>query len=917
MDVAADSGGSTGAEDGLPPPRRLSLFAGDAASVHKRLAAKLDELAVGGGGSEGEGDAPSMPDSMPAPLGRTRLEPIASTSGAGGSGSARSVLPPLKRPRRHRRASTARMSRKPPALEVPAVESAATSSARLLREEAARAVAAPAAAAGDEAPPSPSSSPSPAVEGSEEDAGGLDEDAKEGDLAVIRSGGSDLHTSSESSSSPAGSIAEEGGDGESTAAGEEQAEEHDKEHATPVKTPTGEADKPAVTPLAPVPRRRLEFAAKAVMRMRKRIQERKREMEAAAAAAAKPVKTVEQYIEEICDIYRFNEEKVRRLPPLIFHPETPARLLWDCFILLLVFFYTIAVPVRVAFDLDIVGAAFVVDIIADVLFIADMLLNFRTAFKRDAVLVTDPWECCKRYATSWFPLDFVASVPVGLFLGSNISKFNKILRVLRIFKLFRIFRLGRYAQKLEESLGMNPSVVRFVKSVCVLLGVWHMIGCSYWAVAIFELDGIAQCADNRDFNCFRRECLYFGDCDGSKQRMTGFSEATQFLLDHQVPNLWLPHPGVANMGLSSQYLHSVFWAVEVTTGIGDDISPVTDIEIMFTTGMTLVGLILYSVIIGSASSALANMDSTSTRRKQTLDRVTEYLRYRNVPQFFQKIIKDYYDHLWASPTNEHEVLQDLPEMLRMRLGLVLNRDLVQRVPIFQAFSAETFISLIQMLHPVTYVAGEFIVKQGDSGHAMYFIKRGKVEVLLGGYKRVDIMHDGDYFGERALLHSEPRSASCRAVEFCDILVLERSDFNKLLEESAEFTDILKKTLAARMQNLHSRQQEMEDDPEPHPLEPSMEHMFQRSRRVSVKIAAESRRAKVRARRDALTILKSELQTGPGSLLELAELRGSPVAADGPGDKPASPLTASLARLRRKASPASVAPARLLSSSSVR
>ena len=52
---------------------------------------------------------------------------------------------------------------------------------------------------------------------------------------------------------------------------------------------------------------------------------------------------------------------------------------------------------------------------------------------------------------------------------------------------------------------------------------------------------------------------------------------------------------------SCRYLTSLFWAVVVTTGIGWDIIPVTTIEILFTTAMVVFGLILYAVIVGSAT----------------------------------------------------------------------------------------------------------------------------------------------------------------------------------------------------------------------------------------------------------------------------------------------------------------------------
>jgi hypothetical protein len=196
------------------------------------------------------------------------------------------------------------------------------------------------------------------------------------------------------------------------------------------------------------------------------------------------------------------------------------------------------------------------------------------------------------------------------------------------------------------------------------------------------------------------------------------------------PDRWVQHPSYADKPFVSQYLQSLFWAVEVTTGIGDDIVPKEDGEVLFTAIVAVIGLIIYSVIIGSASSALQNMDSAGAARRQTLDKVTDYLRYRKVPRFFQKIILDYYEHVHSNVSDKDDgFLEDLPPTLRVRLSLILNRDLVAKVPIFSNFTADVLIRLIQRLVSEMYLPGEYIVKAGEYGDSMHFIKSGKVDVI--------------------------------------------------------------------------------------------------------------------------------------------------------------------------------------------
>ena len=125
------------------------------------------------------------------------------------------------------------------------------------------------------------------------------------------------------------------------------------------------------------------------------------------------------------------------------------------------------------------------------------------------------------------------------------------------------------------------------------------------------------------------------------------------------------------------------------------------------------------MIIGSASAALQNIDASSVKRRETLDNIHTYLRTRRVPRFFQKVITDYYEHVWANVGMEDQggVLSGLPQTLRVRLTLILNRDLAQRIPVLANFSASMFIRLVQRLGNETFLPGEFIVKTGEVADA--------------------------------------------------------------------------------------------------------------------------------------------------------------------------------------------------------
>jgi glucose-6-phosphate 1-dehydrogenase len=121
---------------------------------------------------------------------------------------------------------------------------------------------------------------------------------------------------------------------------------------------------------------------------------------------------------------------------------------------------------------------------------------------------------------------------------------------------------------------------------------------------------------------------------------------------------------------------------------------------------------------------------------------------------------------------------------------VINRDLFQRVPLFQGCDAVSLNNLTMMVKPVVVGVGETIIRKGELGTSMYIICRGQAEVLDGAGQRLTTLQEGDFFGELALLFSQPRNATIRAVTPCDLFVLEKADFDRVGRDNPEFLEHL-------------------------------------------------------------------------------------------------------------------------------
>ncbi len=95
--------------------------------------------------------------------------------------------------------------------------------------------------------------------------------------------------------------------------------------------------------------------------------------------------------------------------------------------------------------------------------------------------------------------------------------------------------------------------------------------------------------------------------------------------------------------------------------------------------------------------------------------------------------------------------------------------------IFSPLPVATLERLSHALVPLTAIAGEDVIVQGDQGDRFYLIEEGQVEVFEdGNFRRNE--GPGESFGEIALLRQVPRTATVRAAVDTRLLSLERDQF---------------------------------------------------------------------------------------------------------------------------------------------
>src|SRR5581483_5846998 len=107
-------------------------------------------------------------------------------------------------------------------------------------------------------------------------------------------------------------------------------------------------------------------------------------------------------------------------------------------------------------------------------------------------------------------------------------------------------------------------------------------------------------------------------------------------------------------------------------------------------------------------------------------------------------------------------------------------DTLAQVELFSEMPRKDLARLAKVTVPKQDKSGEVIVHEGDLGIAFYIVSKGHVEIVRGlGTKDEQVIYThspGGFFGEMALFDNQVRSASARAKDDAECLVITKWDF---------------------------------------------------------------------------------------------------------------------------------------------
>ncbi|XP_033101746.1 potassium voltage-gated channel subfamily H member 8-like isoform X2 [Anneissia japonica] len=452
----------------------------------------------------------------------------------------------------------------------------------------------------------------------------------------------------------------------------------------------------------------------------------------------------------------------------IFLHYSTFKTIWDCIILLATFYIAVVVPYNVSFlSYDDDGKprkskTIVPDIIVEVLFILDLVINFRTTFvSKDGTVIYHPPQIAINYLKTWFFVDLVAAIPFDLitliFSIDTIWKNIGMLKIVRLLRLLRV-KIDRYSQYSAIVL------------VCLTLGFGLL---AHWLACIWYIIGTKEIEKNED---------------QLNWQIGWINELT----------VSLGQSYYTNLTLQSQYVTALYYTLSSMTSVGfGNVSANTDAEKIFTIIVMLIGALSHAAVFGNVTALIQRMYARRALYHTKCKDLKDFIQSHNVPLDLKNRMQDYFQTSWSvnMGIDEIEMLQMFPEELRADISMHLNKEILS-LPIFQEASQGCRRSLSLRMKSAFSAPGEYLIHKGDALNMIYFVLNGSLEVLRSGMVAA-ILGKGDLFGcdlydTDSIIQS---NGDVHALTYCDIQSISRQSLLEVLHNYPEYLESFKEEIA--------------------------------------------------------------------------------------------------------------------------
>ena len=451
-------------------------------------------------------------------------------------------------------------------------------------------------------------------------------------------------------------------------------------------------------------------------------------------------------------------------------PESKFFYFWSLFLNICLFYIAILSPYYISFVYKFNINYFIFELIIDLFFILDILLQFFIPYpndeKEDYIVKTN--LIILNYLKKWFFFDLIISFPYAtilnlLFEKKEIKYYNhiEVLILLKFIKLLKIFKLifNQYLlndKKISflDEIFKSSKISRLFMFAIIFLIANHLLSCIF---------------------CF--------------------------LGSLEFPN-WISKNNIAQNNNFEKYMVAMYYNFKTIFSIGyGNVYIVSKFEFFYNIILQTFGLFIYSFLLSNImlllkkSQAEENLD----KKLNLLDDIS--IEYNLNMKLYYKIYKFLIFETQITQHNQIEFLKDLPVYLRNDLIERMYKEVIN-FKFFKNTNFDFISRIILNFRPFKANQGEYLIKKDKYFDDIYFISNGRISIECMYRERIIKISEltkGENFGEiYLLLNKKSEFDYIVKSKIAEILFLNKE---VLIEVAADYNDIFNEKQKKSLINL--------------------------------------------------------------------------------------------------------------------
>ncbi|XP_059312479.1 cyclic nucleotide-gated ion channel 1-like [Lycium ferocissimum] len=467
----------------------------------------------------------------------------------------------------------------------------------------------------------------------------------------------------------------------------------------------------------------------------------------------------------------------------------------------------------------------------DLFYIYHIFLQFRTGFVAPSSRVFGRGELIensslivKRYLLPYFFIDILAVLPLPqmvLFITAPnmnrpISMETKTQLMIVIFIQYvpRIFRIYPLYKEVTRTTGFftETAWAGAALNLFLFMIASNVVGALWYMITVERLD-----------NCWRKACNHIKNCVLDHLCCGKQGKGNAHFLNSSCP-LLKPDDitegdfdfGIFLDALQSQVVgkrcfwsklsYCFWWGLRSLSSLGQDLKTSNYVwEILFAILICIVGLILFSLLIGNMQEFLQSITVRVEGMRLRRRDAEQWMSHRMLPDNLRERIRRYEQYKWQQTrgVDEDHLISNLPKDLRRDVKRHLCWSLLKRVPMFEKMDEQLLDAMCDWLKPALFAENSFIIREGDPVSEMLFLMRGTLLTMTTNGGRTGFFNSaslkaGDFCGEELLTWAlDPNGSSTLPASTRTVQAVTDVEAFSLAADDLKF-------VAAQFRRLHSK-----------------------------------------------------------------------------------------------------------------